>query len=123
MLRRSEKASRFVALLACLLIGIRIAAALVCATCFTDIEKPLVRSFYLHSGWDQDRCHHGQAPASPWINWACSVNADDPAFVLPDVPRLPVIVALFVPLVLLRITYHNLSLVVAQNRGPPYLPL
>lgn len=117
--RRSGPVSRLVALLACLLVAIRFAAAMVCSTCFTDWEKAQSRAFYLHAGWDRDRCHHGLAPASPWIAWACSVNEDDPAFVLPEIPRLPVVVSAFVPLVLFLVSYRSLSLITAHGRGPP----
>jgi hypothetical protein len=117
--RRSGQASRLVALLACLLIAIRFAAALVCSTCFTDWEQAKTRAFYLHAGWDRDRCHHGLAPASPWIVWACSVNQDDSAFLLPEVPQLPVVVSWFIPFVLLLVSFRGISLLTAQGRGPP----
>lgn len=117
--RRSGQASHLVALLACLLIGIRFAAAIVCSTCFTDWEQAQTRAFYLHSGWDRDRCHHGLAPASPWIIWACSVNGDESAFVLPEIPRLPVVVSFFVPLAFLLVSYRSVALIAANGRGPP----
>ena len=116
---RSGRIHRLVALLACLLIGIRFAAGIVCSTCFTDWEQAKTRAFYLHSGWDRDRCHHGLAPASLWIVWACSVNEDESAFVLPEIPRLPVVVSFFVPLVLLLVSYRNFTLIAANGRGPP----
>ncbi|MDO9117077.1 MAG: hypothetical protein Q7U39_03910 [Nitrospira sp.] len=117
--RRSGQISRLFALLACLLIGIRVAAAMVCSTCFTDWEKEQSRAFYLHAGIDRDRCHHGLAPASPWIVWACSVNEDESAFVLPEIPSLPVVVSVFVPLVLVCVSWHSLPLITAHGRGPP----
>lgn len=106
-------------LVACLLVCIRLIAAIVCATCFTELETPITRSFHLHGGGDRESCHHGQAQASPWITWACSVNQDDNAFILPEVPRLPVIVSLIVPLVLLLVSYRSVSLIAAHGRGPP----
>ena len=117
--RRSGQMSRLVAVLACLLIAIRFTAALVCSTCFTDWEQTKTRAFYLHAGWDRDRCHHGLAPAGPWITWACSVNQDDSAFLLPEVPQLPVVVSWFIPLVLLLISFRGISLLTAHGRGPP----
>ncbi len=117
--RRSGQVSRLVAGLACLLIAIRFAAALVCSTCFTDWEKAQSRAFYLHAGWDRDRCHHGLDQASPWIVWACSVNEDESAFILPEIPRLPLVVSVFVPLVLLLVSSRTLPLISAHGRGPP----
>lgn len=117
--RRSGQVSRLFALIACLLIGIRFAAALVCSTCFTDWEQAKTRAFYLHASWDRDRCHHGLAPANSWIVWACSVNEDESAFVLPEVPRLPVIISFFVPLVLLLVSCRSVFLIAAHGRGPP----
>lgn len=117
--RRSRQASHLVALIACLLISIRLVAGLICSTCFLDFEKPPARAFYLHSGGDQNRCHHGLAAASGWIVWACSVNEDESAFVLPEIPRLPVIVSVFVPLVLLLVSYRNIFPIAAHGRGPP----
>ena len=116
---RSGRTPRLVALLACLLIGIRFAAGIVCSTCFTDWEQAKTRAFYLHSGWDRSQCHHGLVPASPWILWACSVNEDESAFVLPAIPRLPVVVSVFVPLVFLLISYRSLIPITANGRGPP----
>ena len=116
---RSGRTPRRVALLACRVIVIRLAASIVCSTCFTDWEQAKTRAFYLHSGWDRDRCHHGLAPASLWIVWACSVNEDESAFVLPEIPRLPVVVSIFVPLVFLLISYRSLIPITANGRGPP----
>lgn len=116
---RSGRTSRLVALIACLLIGIRFAAGIVCSTCFTDWEQAKTRAFYLHSGWDRSQCHHGLVPASPWILWACSVNEDESAFVLPEIPRVPVVVSVFVSVVLLFVSYRTLPLIAAHGRGPP----
>jgi hypothetical protein len=117
--RRAGQVSRLVALLACLLIGIRLAAAMVCSTCFTDWEKTQSRAFYLHAGGDRDRCHHGKVQAHPLTEWACSANQDESAFILPEIPRLPVVVSVFVPLVLLLVSYRTLPLIAAHGRGPP----
>ena len=106
-------------LVACLLVCIRLIAAIVCATCFTELETPTVRSFHLHGGGDRESCHHGQAQASLWIVWACSVNQDDSAYILPEIPRLPVAVSLFVPLVLFLVSYEDRALIAAHGRGPP----
>lgn len=103
-----------------LLIAIRIVAGFVCHTCFFDIEKPNTRSFHLHTGGDLNPCHHGRVETGPLVNWACAVTQDESAFILPEIPRLPVVVSLFVPLVLLLVSYGNRPLVAAHSRGPPY---
>ena len=120
MLRRSEEASRALVLLACLLIGIRLAAAFLCSTCFHEFEQSPDRRFYLHAG-DHDACHHGRAQASPLVGWACGVTQDESAFVLPDIPRLPVLISHLVPWILIPITYRGLPLITAVGRGPPVL--
>jgi len=107
---------------ACLLIAIRVVAGFVCHTCFIDFERPASRSFHLHAGGDQDPCHHGQAEASPLVTWACTVTQDETAFILPDIPRLPLLVSLFVPLTFIVLSFSGRPLVVAHGRGPP-IPL
>ena len=107
-------------LVACLLISIRVVAGFVCFTCFTDFEKPTNRSFHLHAGGDQNPCHHGKVEASPLISWACAVTQDESAFILPEIPQLPVSVSVFVPLVLLLVSYRTLFLIAATGRGPPF---
>ena len=116
---RSGQVSRFVALLACLLVCIRLVAGVVCSACFNEFEQPPGRTFYLHGGGDHHACHHGRAQLTPLVAWACSVNEDDTAFVLPDIPRLPIAVSVFVPLVLLLVSYRTLLLIAAHGRGPP----
>ncbi|MBL8044794.1 MAG: hypothetical protein JNL86_17940 [Nitrospira sp.] len=101
------------------LIVIRLAAAIVCATCFTELETPATRNFHLHGGGDREPCHRGQVEARPLVNWACSVNQDDNAFILPEIPRLPVVVVLFVPLVVWFASYRSLLLISATGRSPP----
>lgn len=103
----------------CALIAIRLAAAIVCATCFTELETPATRNFHLHGGGDREPCHRGQVEARPLVNWACSVNQDDNAFILPEIPRLPVVVVLFVPLVVWFASYRSLLLISATGRSPP----
>ena len=117
--RRSGQATRLVALLACLLACIRLVAGVVCSTCFNEFEQPPVRTFYLHGGGDHHSCHHGRAQLTPLVAWSCDVTQDDTAFVLPDIPRLPVVVSVFVPLVLFLVSYRSLSLITAHGRGPP----
>ena len=117
--RRSNLAPQTAVIVACLLIVIRVVAGFVCHTCFVDFEKPTSRSFHLHAGGDRDPCHHGQAEASPLTTWACTVTQDETAFILPDVPRLPLVVSEFVPLVLLLLSYRTLFQIVAHGRGPP----
>lgn len=117
--RRFGQASRLVVLLACLLAGIRLVAGVVCSTCFNEFDQPPVRTFHLHGGGDHHACHHGRAQLTPLVAWACSVNEDDPAFVLPEIPRMPIAVSVFVPLALLLMSYRTRSLIAAQSRGPP----
>lgn len=119
----SNRSTGLFALIACLLVGIHLVAGYVCMTCTYPTDEPNARSFHLHSGEDRDPCHHGRPEPNPLTAWACSVTQDDDAFVLPDIPLLPILVALFVPLVILRVAYHNISLVAAQSRGPPSFSL
>lgn len=117
--RRSNQTSRLIVLVACLLVSIRFVAGFVCHTCFLDFEKPVTRSFHLHAGGDLNPCHHGRVEASPLIAWACTVTQDESAFIMPDVPRLPVMVSFFVPLFLLVISYADRLLIAAHGRSPP----
>lgn len=117
--RRSGQASRLVTLLACLLVCIRFVAGVVCSTCFNEFEQPPVRTFYLHGGGDHHSCHHGRAQLPPLVAWACDASLDDTAFVLPEIPCLPVVVSIFVPLVLLLVSYRSFSLITAHGRSPP----
>ena len=117
--RRSSPVPRSAVVVACLLVVIRVVAGFVCHTCFVDFEKPTSRSFHLHAGGDHEPCHHGQAEASPLVTWACTVTQDETAFILPDIPRLPVMVSEFVLLVLLLLSYRTLFQIVAHGRGPP----
>jgi hypothetical protein len=119
--RRSGLAPRVAVAVACLLVVIRIVAGFVCHTCFVDFEKPASRSFHLHAGGDRDPCHHGRVESSPLITWACTVTQDETAFILPDIPRLPLLVSLFVPLVFVVLSFGGRPLVVAHGRGPPFL--
>ena len=117
--RRSSLAPRTAVAVACLLVVIRVIAGFVCHTCFVDFERPTSRSFHLHAGGDRDPCHHGQAEASPLTTWACTVTQDETAFIIPEVPRLPLVVSAFVPLVLLLLSYRTLFEIAAHGRGPP----
>lgn len=74
--------------------------------------------FYLHAG-DHDACHHGRAQPSPLVGWACGVTQDESAFVLPESPRLPVLISQLVPLIFFPITYRGFPLISAVGRGPP----
>lgn len=116
---RTGRAPSLLFVVACLLVTIRVVAGFVCHTCFIDFERPTSRSFHLHAGGDRDPCHHGQAEASPLTTWACTVTQDETAFILPDIPRLPLVVSEFVPLVLLLLSYRTLFQIVAHGRGPP----
>lgn len=107
-------------LVVCILIGIRLVAGFVCHTCFFDLEQPTTRSFHLHAGGDQNPCHHGRVEINPLVSWACAVTQDESAFILPDVPRLPIIASLFFPLFLLAVFYGERPLIAAHSRGPPF---
>lgn len=120
MLRRSEGTSRLLVLLASVLIGIRLTADLLCATCFNELETSKFRSFYLHEGNDRDRCHHGKPAGSPLTQWACSVKQDDQAFLLPEIPRLPIVVSSVALVVSLQVSYLSVSIITAHGRGPPH---
>lgn len=119
--RRTPRSTRAAVLLAVSLIAIRLIAAIVCATCFTELETPLQRSFHIHSGNDHDPCHRGQASPTPLVNWACWVNQDDDAYVLPEVLRLPVIVSVLIPLVLFDVSYRGRPLISSTGRSPPFV--
>ena len=106
-------------LLACLLVSIRLLAGFICTTCFIDFEKPKTRNFHLHSEGDRTPCHHGQVEHSPLLDWACNVTQDDLAFILPEIPRLPIIASLLVLLVLLVVSSPHRPLIAAHGRGPP----
>lgn len=115
--------SRHAVLLALFLIGIRLVAGFLHVSCFNEIEPPPARSFHLHAGGDRIPCHHGKASTSPLSDWACSVNQDESAFILPDVPLLPVVVALFLPFLLFGVSFGSRSAIVPHGRGPPCLCL
>ena len=117
---QSHMATHIGMVVACLLIAIRIVAGFVCHTCFFDIEQPKTRSFHLHTGSDLNPCHHGRVETGPLVNWACAVTQDESAFILPEIPRLPVVASLFVPHVLLLVSHTDRPLVTAHGRGPPH---
>lgn len=117
--RRSGWVSRLLVVTACLLIGVRMVGGFICNTCYLDFEQSKSRSFHLHGGGDREPCHHGQPEASPLIQWACTVMQDESAFVLPEIPRLPVVISSFESLVLLLVSYRTLSPITAHGRGPP----
>lgn len=108
-------------LLACLLIGIRLLAGTVSETCFFDIEPPATGTFHIHSADDHAHCHHGRFNVTPLVAWACSACKDVDGYTLPEIPRLPILVSFFVPLVLLVVSFGSQSLIVAHGRGPPLL--
>ncbi|MCE7977172.1 MAG: hypothetical protein DYH03_08500 [Nitrospira sp. NTP1] len=105
-----SRSAQAVALLALLLIAIRLVAGFVCSTCFNEIERPDTRSFHLHGGGDLDPCHHGRATAHP---------LDDPAVVLPDVPQLFLVVSFLAVAVPLIVPFRGRFLIAATGRGPP----
>jgi len=113
-----SRSAQAAALLALLLITIRLVAGFLCSTCFNEIERPDTRSFHLHSGGDLDPCHHERATAHPLIKWACAVTVDDPAVVLPDVLQLSLVVSVLVVAVLPIVPFRGRSLIAATGRGP-----
>jgi hypothetical protein len=117
--RRSGRAFSLLVLMAYLLVVIRLVAGVVCSTCFNEFEQHPVRTFHLHGGGDHQACHHGRAPLNPLVGWACAVTQDESAFILPEIPRLPAVVSLFVPLVPLLVSHADRPLVTAHGRGPP----
>ncbi|NOS77526.1 MAG: hypothetical protein HOP35_06240 [Nitrospira sp.] len=121
MTRRSGQGPLVLAGLACLLVIIRLVAGYICATCpNTEFDAINARTFHLHSASDHDPCLHGKSvQPSPFTGWACVVTHDEGAFILPEIPRLPVVVSVFVPLVLLLVSYRTLPLIAAHGRGPP----
>jgi len=105
--------------LACLLVSIRLVAGVICSTCILPEEVQQDRVAHLHGVGDREPCSHGRAQAGPIAQWACTVTQDESAFILPDIPRLPVLVSFLVPLVLLWPSYRSLALIAANGRGPP----
>lgn len=105
--------------MACLLVCVHLVAWYVCMSCTYPMEEPRVRSFHLHSGEDRDPCHHGRPEPNPLTAWACAVTQDDDAFVLPDIPRLPVILSVFLPFHEPLSPGSNNTQITAVGRGPP----
>ncbi|MBS0154611.1 MAG: hypothetical protein JSS38_08470 [Nitrospira sp.] len=121
--RQSNQTSRLLGIMACLLVGIHLVAGYVCMSCTYPTEEPTVRSFHLHNGEDYDPCHHGRPEPNPLTAWACSVTQDDDAYVLPDIPRLPLIISVFLPYAEVPSPSKSTSLIAAVSRGPPRFPL
>ena len=71
--------------------------------------------------WVKQPLSKREVEVDPVTAWACQVNKDEPACVLPEIPRLPVLVSFFVPLILLMWSYPGRPLVAAHGRGPPFL--
>ncbi|SPP63724.1 hypothetical protein [Nitrospira lenta] len=117
--RLSGRASQAVMLVACLLVCIRLIAGVICSTCILPLELVKSSVAHLHSGGDHEPCGHGRTEAVPLVQWACTVTQDETAFVLPEIPRLPVVVSVFVPLVLVLVSYQSRSLIATHGRGPP----
>jgi len=104
--------------LACLLVSIRFVAGIICSTCILpeEVQHNRLASQY---GVEREPCSHGEAQASPIAQWACTVTQDETAFILPDIPRLPVIVSVLVLWLLLLFSYARRPVVPAHGRGPP----
>lgn len=118
--RRSGQASSLALLFVCLLlVSIRLVAGVICSTCILPLELLQNRMVHLHGGGDREPCDHGTVEAGPLVQWACTVTQDETAFILPEIPRLPLIVSLFVPLVFLLVSSRCLPLTPAHGRGPP----
>ena len=106
-------------LVASLLVCIRLIAGVICSTCILPLELVQSRVAHLHGGGDREPCDHSQAQAGPFVQWACEVTQDETAFILPETPRLPLIVLFFVSLVFLLVSSRSLPLITAHSRGPP----
>lgn len=119
--RGSGRGARLLGVMACLLIGIHLVAGYVCMSCTYPTEEPRVRSFHLHSGEDRNPCHHGRPEPNPLTAWACAVTQDDQAFVLPETPRLPILISVFLPFHEPISPSNNATLIAAVGRGPPSL--
>jgi hypothetical protein len=44
---------------------------------------------------------------------------DDPAFILPDIPQLPVVISFFAVFFLLDVSYTGRMFITAHGRSPP----
>lgn len=108
------------ALLACLLVGIRLAAEFGCHTCFFDVEKLASRTtLHIHAADSHSHCQHGKPTLPLFVEWACMANQDDQGFLLPDTPRLSVLVSFLALLVLPVLSFSGRPLIAAHGRGPP----
>lgn len=108
------------ALLACLLVGIRLAAEFGCHTCFFDLERLASRTtLHIHAADSHSHCQHGKTTLPWFVEWACMANQDDKSFLLPDIPRLPVLVSFLALLVLPVLSFSGRPLIAAHGRGPP----
>jgi len=119
--RRAGQVSRLVALVACLLIGIRLVAGAISETCFFDLQVPTTPIFHIHSAGDHGHCHHGRFSVAPLVAWACSACKETDGYTLPEIPRLPILVSFFAPLFFLMVSFGTRPLIVAHGRGPPLL--
>jgi len=100
-------------------VSIRLVAGVICSTCILPEEVQQDRVAHLHAVGDREPCSHGQAQAGPIAQWACTVTQDESAFILPDIPRLPIIVSILVPWLLLLVSFAGRPLIAAHGRGPP----
>ncbi|MEP6933916.1 MAG: hypothetical protein ABI988_08270 [Nitrospirota bacterium] len=104
--RSSSRAPQAVMLVACLLVCIRLIAGVICSTCILPLELVQSRVVHLHGGGDHEPCDHGKVETGPFAQWACEVTQNETAFALPEIPRLPLILSFFLPLI------------TAHGRGP-----
>jgi hypothetical protein len=108
------------ALLACLLVGIRLAAEFGCHSCFFDVEELASRTtVHIHAADSHSHCQHDKPTLLPFVAWACMANQDDQGFLLPDIPGLPVLVSFLALLFLPVISFSGRPLIAGNGRGPP----
>lgn len=110
-----------IVLLVCLLVGIRLMAESISASCFFDLQTPTARTFHIHGVGVHAHCDHGRYKVSPLVDWACSVCKDADGYALPQIPRLPILVSFFVPLFFPVVSFGSRALIVPHGRGPPLL--
>lgn len=122
MLHPARRSPGGVVALAFLLAALRLAADAISAICNSPLSEELARmdgTVHLHTEGDRDHCAHRAADPGPWVSWACTAQADEAEYLLPDVPRLPVPFSTFVPLLFVAVFFKGLTLFPARGRAPP----
>ncbi|ULA69540.1 MAG: hypothetical protein LZF62_430212 [Nitrospira sp.] len=120
--RQPDQASLLCVFLVFLLVTIRLVAGTICYTCLPIFEAPKSRTAHFHGGKNHASCHQDRVNDSLWLVWACTVTQDESAYILPEIPRLPVVISLFAALFLLAVSYGGRTPVATPCRGPPVSP-